>query len=853
MISEFTFNGYTKYWQDHYTRQVRYGNLIRFDVPDIDKTILQSKINIAEDIGLPGLQMQEGFLSSLLDLPHKVLEDPDISRLESELSENNVLVYADTTTQTGRYLIELTGIDIFPFPISAHQYDSPDLSVIKAFALERGDRKLWVVITSDVDSRSRIKSLIQNVDEVVHQYDLYKGWFGVQTLLKSVTATPGHPIEVIGKGMNEGVSWFVFSGYMEFLAKEEIAQWVKQVDLPVVTDVGFSPVYGCRDYEGLQVQTMWDSNSWIEFADDKSCFSFRSVFDPEADSMGFVFDGYRASIGNKLQIDIEEVPFVLHTGNLLSGTIPSMILFIQKEDSLDRESMWQAILDRRAVGVADMGQMMGPETFRKALGLLTLDRVFLEEYFKDELLLEAKVRNYNLVLDIKNNTSEVIAGDLELSLPPGLSTSRAGLPQVSLDPGQEKQFEIELQPTKESMGYSNPIGVTFQSPEVTKTTAALLELPPVITAPPVSFGHTEGLAFPVTIHNYTKVTTFPVLVEVFQNGNTENPVWSETKISTVAMANFETISFEPELPAGDYQIQTTALDATLETQLGVREGTGTPTLEQIDLNKDGIDEYVLENDSVRVTLLSTGARVIEYLVKSRQDNVLFKLWPDKPSDDRMPFRRRGFYPFGGFEDFLGQPSIETHKVYRTEIVPTTTHQVSVRMVADYFGSTIQKTFTLYGNSPLLEIGFSVTMNHPELNVIGPQPIVELGKVHGPEDVFILPEIGGNKEYRMMPERYYGRIAYLREGWNAGWDSEEDVALVGAYPVDLPLFLHMWMNHPSNRDAHYYYAEFQPWIPIPRHSTLHMNYYMWGAGGSWEDGVKELRSRNLIESTRKSKL
>ena len=88
----------------------------------------------------------------------------------------------------------------------------------------------------------------------------------------------------------------------------------------------------------------------------------------------------------------------------------------------------------------------------------------------------------------------------------------------------------------------------------------------------------------------------------------------------------------------------------------------------VDLNGDGIMEYRLENDKVRVTLLATGARVIEYIVKERNDNVLFKLWPEKEASDRRPFRERGFYPYGGFEDFLGQASIETHKVYDAEIV-----------------------------------------------------------------------------------------------------------------------------------------------------------------------------------------
>ncbi len=106
----------------------------------------------------------------------------------------------------------------------------------------------------------------------------------------------------------------------------------------------------------------------------------------------------------------------------------------------------------------------------------------------------------------------------------------------------------------------------------------------------------------------------------------------------------------------------------------------------VDLNGDGLLEYRLENDKVRVTLLAIGARVIEYVVKERNDNVLFKLWPEKEPTDRRPFRERGFYPYGGFEDFLGQASIETHKVYDAELVRDGGTSASVRMTADYYGN-----------------------------------------------------------------------------------------------------------------------------------------------------------------------
>ncbi|MCK5101916.1 MAG: hypothetical protein KAR17_03845, partial [Cyclobacteriaceae bacterium] len=68
---------------------------------------------------------------------------------------------------------------------------------------------------------------------------------------------------------------------------------------------------------------------------------------------------------------------------------------------------------------------------------------------------------------------------------------------------------------------------------------------------------------------------------------------------------------------------------------------------------------------------------------------------------------------------------------------------------------------------------------------------------------------------------------------------------GAFPVSQPLFLHMFLNDPGNKSSHHYYAEFQPWVPIIQKSTMYFSYYIWGAGGPWENGVNGLRQRNLI--------
>jgi len=662
-------------------------------------------------------------------------------------------------------------------------------------------------------------------------------------LLKSVTITKGHPLEVIGVGMNEGNTWFVFSGYMDFLAKKELNQWMQQAALPIVTDVGFSPIFGCKDYDGFQDRLMYTKESWINFANKKDGYVFRNVWDTRADP--FHYDGYIASEGNKEQIDNEDIPFILKTGKLEGNTLSSMVLFIEKGEQLTLENMWNAILDRREVGILEKGLMMGPAQYRNALQILLLDRVYLEEYFGDRINIETKVEGYMLQVKISNTYTHAVSGNLELTLPAEVSVKENSSVKIDLDPGSSEIRYFNLQPGSEAMANTNPIAVHYKWNGRTKSTLTMLDLPPAISVHGLLYGHVPKVNYPVTIHNFKDNSTFPVKVEVADLENKKKIIFKTSRSCNASTGTFQEMLFELDVPSGNYEVKVSALGMENISQLGVGGAEGSSSIKAIDLNTDGIDEYRMENDSVMITLLATGARVIEYVVKSRDDNVLFKLWPEKVVDHKRAFRERGFYPYGGFEDFLGQGSMENHRVYNAEILKSEGDYVRVRMWTDYFGNRLEKTFTLYGNSPLLEVRFALTFKNPEANVLGPQPILELGNKSGTEDVFTVPEIGGLQEYRMRLEKRYGMVFHMKEGWNAAYDTKEDITFVGAFPVDQPLFLHMWMNHPRNTDAHHYYTEFQPWLPIFQKSTMYFSYYIWGAGGPWENGVDELRKMNLI--------
>jgi len=847
VVTDKQFNGYTDHWQNNYKKWYRTGNLFKISIDHVEADILQSKIDVAQDMGIPGLIMQEGFFYYLNSSTYIYLNQPQESELNRALQKGDALVYVNPESKLGRKLT--AGIDNKRKKfknLKSYQWEAKDLERIDAFYLVNDNgNKLFVISSSHSGSISKFKELLENTTKTVSKYNIYKGLFGASTSYRSVSISPGHPLEFIAKGLNEGNSWIVFGGYYDHYAKDEIERWIGSVNLPLVSDVGFSPIYGCKDYDDFQDRLLTSKELWVNYAHSKGGYVFRDVLDPAAEA--YQYDGYFATEGNKEQIDKEKVPFVVKTGQLSDDFLKSMVLFLEKEKKLTKESMWDAILDRREVGILGKGLMVGSSNFRNALQMLLLDRIFLEEYFGDRINIEAITKGYDLQITFNNYYSHSVSGKLNLILPDGLKLKEKNSLTIDLPAGTTKILNFSLLPTVTVMNHVNPIAIYFNWQDKKKSTLAMLDLPPVISVNQLLYGHSPKIIYPVTIHNYSNKISFPVKLSVV-SGN--KVIYQTTQDCKVSQGSFKDMLFELEVPPGNYNVKVSALEGKVTTQLGVGKADGISHASKIDLNNDGIDEYHLENDSVQVTLLATGARIIEYIVKSRNDNLLFKLWPEKVSDEKRPFRERAFYPYGGFEDFLGQGSMENHQVYNAEIIKSEGDYVRVRMWTDYFGNYLEKTFTLYGNSPLLEVRFALRFKNREANLLGPQPMLALGKRHWTEDVFTIPELDGIHEYRMRPEHRYGMVFQMKEGWNAGYDTKEDITFVGAFPVDQPIFLHMFLNEPGNHDTHYFYGEFQPWVPIISKSTMYFTYYLWGSGGKIDYGIEELKKRNLITITKK---
>jgi hypothetical protein len=186
------------------------------------------------------------------------------------------------------------------------------------------------------------------------------------------------------------------------------------------------------------------------------------------------------------------------------------------------------------------------------------------------------------------------------------------------------------------------------------------------------------------------------------------------------------------------------------------------------------------------------------------------------------------------------------------------------MSADYYGSTITKTFTLYGNTPLLGIRYAIDFHYPASNMLGPEPLLKIDKKWNSQ-VITLPTIHGIRHYRASkgmdngihyhnsnPKQNWGMVLDLKAGWNAGQATNKNLSWVGTFPVSQPLFLHMWFNTPSNiHNSPYTYIELQPWTPIYEKSTMYFTYYMWGMNDTWQKSLQELRKRNLITHANKS--
>ncbi len=273
------------------------------------------------------------------------MTSPRLQELEDAAKESDVLVLTDPSSETGKLLEgKLPKSDKEKAILKSHQFNAKDFTEVKAFYLENGKKRIFVISSVNSDLRKAVSDLINKTKQTLSLYDLQRGWFGAETLLKSVTCTAGHPLEVIGRGMNEGNSWFTFGGYMDFLAQKELTDWLAKVNLPVVTDVGSGmdytqsrysqAIYGCDNYKGLQVQDMYTIESCLKFAHERNGYMFRSVYDPAADMYHMTGILHLKATRNRLTVKMYPLlPLPEHSIKMLS---PAWFFLLQRENRFQK-------------------------------------------------------------------------------------------------------------------------------------------------------------------------------------------------------------------------------------------------------------------------------------------------------------------------------------------------------------------------------------------------------------------------------------------------------------------------------------------------------------------------------------
>ena len=841
-----SWSGYTNWWNSLYTQQWRTGNLSKINVPDAAKVLEQRRLDLALALGLPYLQMQEGFLAGLLGEQYEILDNPSEKEMNSALGKAKaVLVFSERESDLGAKLASKA--PEYKYAVPAYQTHGEIKNPLEAFVFKKGGKNIYAAVGESADL-ANLKDLLAQTQALADTYDMKRGWFGVQTDIRTVSCSPITPIETLAAGMNEGNSWFVFSGEYERFIKPELERWISESGSGVEAAVGTHSIYDCRDWEGFQEQLLKDNQfEYAKERDARGGYLFRPIQDwgDYAGTGTDIYDGYFASGGNAEIVDTCSMPFVINNGNISNGASNPMVLFTPKGEPFSREAMWKAIMDRREVAIESAVEefcVMGDSQFRRPIQLMMIERSYIENYFGDQVGINAVVDGTTLRVALTNFGRSAVKGDFCVQLPPTVALAGSVPAKISIKPGATKEIAVDLAPTPEAMGRRSAITVGLDWGTSSKKVLAEMDMPPAVSTHRLLYGATSGCKFPVSIYNFTNDKKVDVKVSVASG---DAVAFEAERSLSLAKAAADTVCFDLQLPEGSYTVTTTAMGTTATTQLGIGECEKAVTVRREDVNGDGIDEFFMENSKVRVMLLTIGARIMEYYIKDKDDNVFFKNWPNEPYDPDRPYRKRNFWPFGGFEDFLGQASVETHEVYDAEVVCDGGEYAEVRMKADFFGNTIEKIFTLYGDTPLLGIRFALDMVNPEFNMLGPQPILEVGTAHDEQDRIIVPEPDGFSRYVMDRSDYWGKFLFPVEGWNVDYDTVEDIYFAGAFPVDQPYTVHMWHNHPRNRDTRFYYCELQPWTELFRHNTTYFSYYMWAAGGPWEDGIEELRSRNLI--------
>lgn len=831
VVNRWRFSGYYKgFWQKRGWIWTSTMGVLDVSIPDLEFEVNYLKERAVSELGIGSIYIERGFITHLArEKDLKTLQFPEVEDIKDY---DNAIILCSKDSEI--------------YKLFARYKTRPVNAVNEVFRILYNGKKLYIIASPSKEKCLKLYHLIEKTIVFLRKYRLYKGWPFYFTGYYTITPRVEHPIDAILKAIRQGCSWMFLIGPYENLTVKYLRKWLKEAKINFVVVSGQlssdskAIMLDLEEYPSYQTCPLDVCLKWHEKMGGYLFLRFATA-DAWRELSPKCYDGLVFENGNSDFIDNVEKPFIIAQRLCEWEDIPaSMIIFIPRDNTFTKEELFKAILDKRAIGIFPRGHIVGPEEYRKIFYLLILEEEYLCKSFEKKVRVDLDIDDNKLAVKIHNYSNKNFKGMLELNSSPGLLLEDVRK-EIQISKGCTT-IAIPLRYTSKSAGETLVVGATLTWNGSKSFGLAYLNLPDAITMPPMLYRYSDDVDIVATIYNYGYTDNVKVRAYVYKNGTLLTSKEFTFRIKTKSTSN---VHFKLDLSPGRYDVVLEAFEKKSKCMLIVDKPCGKVKWSKVDYDNDGLEEIILENEHIKAVILPWGGRVIRLYLKDRDTNLLFKVWPKKPINWRKPSRKSEFWPYGGLEEFINYPTVDGHVPFSLKIIKATVHAVSVEASADIHGNKITKIFTIYGGLPLLEVIYRIEPKNIELNVLGVNPLIKIGEVCDENHIFIFPTREGLQVKRFIKTKNYGEFFNLSEGWVAGYDEEEDIALITIYPPHIPFVTHLWMNTPQNPSSHHYYVEIQPWVKLKQCSTNYFAYYMYGYSGNWCDALKDLKRKNLI--------
>jgi hypothetical protein len=834
---EDVFEGYSREWIKKTWNVCSYLG-VDFCFEDLSSKVekIMEKITYLKDFG--SFWMKEGFFDTFIKMKDfEVIYNPKSETIIREgVTQSNSVVILDTNSKIFNVIKEKNiprenqDKDIFLFHCTYS--DTPNIALF--------------VITKTLMQAQELLDFLNESKELLNSHEIQKGWPVCTSGRYMVTPLPRHPAKILSDALRLNCKWAFFVGPDEDLAVKELTAKLEEIDLEFAVFSG--------QLTGDQKAFMVD---WNEYPDPQSSsvsdacdlkiskggllFAiFNNILDSDMDILKDKIDGYAYHEGNSDFIEVMDAPFLVMPHHVDWGEVPpSQWLFVEKVHanlSL-KERVKKAILSKKAIGIFEDGKIVGPSKLVNLVKILLADKVYLRNLFGTYFFLNSKLDGTKLKISMENKLNEPLNGVLEIRTNSGIEMGTLKKINMSIESGEKKEIAIEMCIQDVLSGSYGLLLTEFSSNNRRWKDLCHIEVPPLISTFPIMFSDKPQLEVPLALWNNSDNETIDLGISVFSQG--KRIFEDKRSIKTYPHKNCKTIIPVDLGNFGDYRLELSQSAYKTNCRLKIRNFDGKAFAFTGDFDGDGLEEAILENDFVISKVISIGGRLLQYRLKKIEADLFFKLFPKKPEDWRVSGRRRRFYPFGGLEEFIQQPTVEGHEKFMIQVVKKEGSSAVVSAEADMNKNVLKKTFTLFGGTPLLEVRYEADFINPELNVIGVNPLIKLGNSVDRSHVIYYPTKEGILEERYK-SKLYGKRVTLSEDWIACYDEQEKLGLIMSYDANVPFLTHLWMNTPDNPDTHYYYIEIQPWIKVNTGTTTFFSYYLYGFDGGFDAALRSFK-------------